>query len=810
MSLADPCFAATSRTREPRASYLVMTLMNRPKSLSLQLLLLFCIASAQGVLAQEVETVVLGRVLLPDGAPAQGASVSAVARMPRSGRRLGSIQWSSSVESDSTGRFSIAYPLDHGLELTLTAAFDDFLPLEWEWEWEGEPRDPAKALPERRFEHAVYLTGSIVGESGELLIDGWDVWALPGDDKNNHLKASLLQIRPDPDTGRFSVGPMAPGTLTVLGVHELGMVTDSARVEVTIDEPAHVLLKTKGTDPLRSVIVVAEASKPSGFSLEGPFTSGLGNPQGCYLFLFDANGQVLAEAESQRLLQSQGWCFQDVPPGEYTVELWHPLFERVRIDDVRPGKVETIQLVGSAILEVDALDSELNRLGDFDVSLRYEIQGDQHLPSALQPIGPTREGGKRFEGIVAGKMAVVVRSPDGEQAVVDLGLVQPNETRRVEARLSATVPLVVQVVDSKGQPIVGATPDFDFRGQAFEEWIDVDVSPTDGDGRCVIEGLAPGLWTILADLEGHGEAALTVKHPLPGTEPVVIQLVPLGAIEGQLRCREGFDFEGIEITVRSEGAPGSRAWNRRPGKDPRIRADGRFRIDDLPVGQANLAVQFSPRSGYSRPKGKRPISRVVDVVGGEQDWVLDLEPLIAASCEVSCTLDGESDQGMRVVLVAEDRLRRSVDEGTIYKLVGSKGSLSEGGLVTFSDLDPAATYGAFAVSGNNDWAAALGKVQAKSYLEPAHLDRTLNLVEREVLLRRAGDGDWAGTEFGWACQGVAPLGAKAKASAESTLALRMPPGKYSLYRTGAKHAKQVAFEWQAGDGLLEIEVPGDE
>lgn len=811
MSLADCVFhGGLPAARDRRGLPLPRIPTNRSRflSLALRLVFLLCVAGGQGAQAQEAENQVHGRVLLPDGFPAQGATVSAAARVRKSAGRAGPIQWSTSVNSDSAGRFSLAYVPDSELEFTLTAALDGYLPLEWKLG--EEPLDLGEPLPERRFEHAFYLTGSIVDATGELLIEGWEVWVMPQDDQNDHIKASLHRIQPDPDTGVFRVGPLAAGKLLLVGNHQLGAMTDLKTVDVGTVERDHVLLQLEGPDPFRSVFIEAEVSTQSGFSLKGPFSSGLGDPEGSYLFLFDGSGQLLAEAEGHRLLRSEAWCFEDVPPGEYTVELWHPLFERVRVDGVRTGRLETIQLAGNVTLEIDVLDSDLNRLEEFDASVRYLIKGSLRPRSPLLSSGSTSAGGKRFEGIVPGQMAVVIRSAAGEQTIVDLGLVQPNERRWVEARLEATVPLEVQVTDSKGLPVEGALVDYALGSRAASGSNAVDIPLTDAEGRCMLGGVAPGEWTIRAEFEGYGEATRTVQHPLPGGEPVVIKLGPVGFIEGQLRCGKGFDFKAVELYLLSERAPGSEAWNMRPRSEPNVRADGRFRTDELPVGQVRLVVQLSRRSGYSLANGQRSINRVVDLVAGEQEWELDLEPLIAASAEVRCTLAGEPDRGMRVVLMAEGSLNRVAERGTIYRLVGSKRTLDDSGSVTLSDLDPAATYGAFAVSGNKKWVAALGQVQAKSYLEPAQLERSLDLVEREILLRRAEGGSWAGTEFGWACQGLAPTGAKAKASGESTLTLRMPPGNYSLYRVGPKRPHQIALEWQSGEGPLIIEVPEDE
>lgn len=776
-------------------------------TLALRLIIVVGVAAAQGLQAQGVEARIHGRVLLPDGSPAQGAKLTAVKRMRRSSARAGPIQWSTSVDSDSAGRFSLAYRPDPEGEFTLTAALDGYLALDWKWK--ADPRVPAKTLGDRRFEQAANLTGSIIDEAGELLTQGWQIMVIPRDDKNAALTIKQDRIQPDPDTGVFRVGPIAAGRILVVGHHDLGTTTNILPLDLGKVDSAHVLLELEGPNPFRSVFVKAEASKQAPFNLKGPYSSGLEDPEGSDLFLLDDSGRLLAEAEWHSLLGVGTWCFEDVPPGEYTVELRHPFFERVSAEGVRAGKLETIQLAGNAALEIDALDSRGERLEEWDASLRYTVRGAHLPPSSLRSAGITPDGGKRFEGIVPGEMAVMVWSPSGEKTTMDLGLVEPNETRRIQARLTAAETLVVQVTDEQGQALEGAALECTLGDRAASEASSMDRSLTDADGRCMIDGVTPGQWTIRAALLGYGEVTRIVQHPLPGGEPVAIRLSPVGVIKGHLRCAEGFDFGAVQLYLLSKGALESEAWNMRPRDKPRVGADGRFRTEELPVGQARFVIQLRPRSGYAHVRGQRSIHRVVDVAPGEQEWALDLEPLIAASCRVSCKLDGSPHPGMRVVLLDEARLSRSRERGTIHKLIGSRGTLDDYGRVVYSDLDPAATYTAFAVSAEEDWVAALGQVQAKSYLDPTQLDRSLHLVEREVLVRRAGGGSWAGTEFGWACQGAAPTGAKATASTQSTLTLRMPPGTYSLFRTGPKSPQRVPLDWQAGAGPLVVEIPED-
>lgn len=794
--------------------------------LGLLLAAVFALAPPLPAAAQGAEIEVRGRVLLPDGSPATGAKMELVLRStqqePEDGGSL-----AKPVTVDEAGRFSISYTPQEGLECQLTGELAEHSPLTWDWV--EHPADGLKSLAERRFEELLYITGSILDADGELQIEGWSVLAFSTGGRIIRDATGATRVQPDPATGIFRIGPLSPGPYRLRASSDSGFSIRNDSVHVKVGKQAKVLLRLEGSGVDLNRVTIQTTTKGSIASrLNGSFASELGVEERSYLFLLDANGEVLAEASQPEVKSRRYWTFEDVPAGEYAVELRHPLFEPVRVEGVSTGGKETIELVGNAAIELAVKSSEGVALSDYHVGIRYSVDGPlASMASPLLMSTATPEGGRRFVGIVPGAITLTVEGETGEQRDIEIGMLLPGETHRAQVQLAALVPMEVLVLDPDGQPLEGVELEC-VRGPArnhstalvFRKVAKMarsgggresgEVPRTGADGRYVLRNVVPGQWSVRALSETFGSVGRTVEHSATSDGPVVIQLAPVTRLEGQLRCREGFDFTGIQVMAWSGEPAGSESDGMTVLPPVLVDREGRFSVQGLPLGEAHLLLQADGFPETVSRRGGGSISRTVEMTGGVQEWELDLEPLLRAACEVRLNLGGEPTAGMRIVLITEKRMTRYAKRSTLRKLLGNGAAVEAGSRGRVGGLDPGTVYTVFVVGADDAWAAAIGQVETKSYFEDVQLQGRLELVEREVLVQGAAGEGVPNTEFGWACRRMAAAQAKASTSAESKFTLRMPAGSYSLYRADQKRPALVPFEWQAGDGPLVIELPEDE
>lgn len=770
----------------------------------LTLAIFFCtaLAGAQGVQGQEGEARVSGRVLLEDGSPAVGARLELVTQVSLpdgSGRKTRS---SGEVKPDSSGAFSIAFDPCLDFDCTLTANLRGYLALEWTWD--EVPAGGVKALPDRRFDGGLYVTGSIVDAEGNLLIEGWRVTVTPSG-IDNFRAVGRTRFVPDPVTGIFRVGPLTPGELKLQAVGDHGLNTDTAVIQVQAGEPAHVLLRQASTSALQSIFVKVLPAKCSGLGLKGPFARGLGVENRTYMFLVDRNGAVLAEALWLMPKTSGTWWFTGVAPAEYSLELRHPLFEPLRVDGVSPGMMKQIQLVGSAVLEVRVLSPDGNPVPDCKAEVRYVDGRTTRKTYPLLPSGLTQTSAQRFQGVVPGRLVLFVTTPKGQRLREDLGLIIAGETRRVDVPIAPNQPLEVQVIDHEGRPVEGVPLVCALAGE-MSKTPGGALPQTDASGRCVIQNAMPGSWRIFAEPAPYGKAHQEVEHPVPGGGPVVLELSGLGSFGGQLRCHAGFDFSAVELEMRLDDNTNHLLWRAAHLEELKVNSEGRFHLTDLPVGGAQLALWHDgfPRGG--RITGKGLIHLEARITEGEQEWELDLEPLLRASCGVRLFLDGEAQIGIRVALLNEVAMGAITSADSPVQPPSSMVPVDEYGYARVRDLDPGALHTVVAIDPVDKWAVPVGQVRTKAYGDDARIECSVELVEREVLVRSAEGKPLPNVALGWACQGMSPAGAWRTTDSEGKFMLRMPPGIYSLFRAGQDRPSPVSFVWEAGDGPLAIDL----
>lgn len=773
--------------------------------------------------AQGSEAWVRGRVLLPDGTGAKGAIVSLRTRVeePDGSRKT---RMSESMKSGKSGAFTLSYPATTDFECTLTATLAGYAPLTWNWS--ERPQEGPLVLAARRFDEPCYITGSIVDADGSLEIDRWRVYAESGGERFFYSSRRGGAFRPDSLTGEFRIGPLPPGAAEIFGFHDRGLRTETVKVQVRAEEEPHVILRYAGPRLATSIGIQVDAAEVSGLGLGNKsFLSGL-EREGSHLFLLGSDGAVLAEATSPELF-SRVWWFPDVAPGEYTLELRHPYFEPVRVEDAMPGKEYQVKLRGSAQIELHVQGSDGVDLDEYELKIRYQSGS---LPIAAYPLvelGEPLPLDRLYSGIVPGDVALEIRTGGGERALVPVGRVEPGERKTVQAQLAAAVPMRVRVVDADGvgvadlevEAVMGTEQGLGMRPQSFRSGglrtIHAAVAEglplplrTDADGYVTITDAVPGQWTLRAVRSDYADTVLTFEHPASEEAPIVLQLPALARLEGQLLCSQDFDFSTVRVAIMLRGGDGGLTTSVWPQSRPKIAEDGSFLIEGLPVGEVQLF--FSLESLDYRIDGKLAslTNQTIDVKAGVQSWELDIDAFLRASCEVSLTVDGKPQAGLRVALISEKRLERYARRPRPRGLLGSEGVTNSDGYAVVRDLPPAAAFGAFVVGG--DWITFVGEVADQSYFDFGRIEAALELVERRIQVRSASGAPLAKLQVGWSCRSMTVEEAKAVTNEDGEITLRMPVGSYALHRADRRRPDLVPFEWTAGEEPVRVVLEEDD
>ncbi len=221
----------------------------------------------------------------------------------------------------------------------------------------------------------------------------------------------------------------------------------------------------------------------------------------------------------------------------------------------------------------------------------------------------------------------------------------------------------VEVVDSRGAPLVGASVAAHLQANASEDafvWERARRGPggpstgapacrtgtADAEGRAVLSDLIPGAYAVSASARGLAPAAVEHVAIAPGVAPprVRLVLVPGHSLAGRVLDERDEPVAGVELTVHSGDPWGDEddtgRWHARRFTTD---ATGAYRFDDLPPVRARLRVAPPGRAPFDVPGVVLPHDRPFDVVlpacGSVRGRVTDEAGTAIAGAEVSFEID---------------------------------------------------------------------------------------------------------------------------------------------------------------------------
>jgi hypothetical protein len=315
-----------------------------------------------------------------------------------------------------------------------------------------------------------------------------------------------------------------------------------------------------------------------------------------------------APAEEQALAESDG-------TGRFRVEGLAPGLHAVAVE---AENHHPVRLAGVALPRPDALAVALEPLGAVEgIVLRSDgrpaanahvlVAGADH--DAAAAAGPD---GRFVARVPAGSYRVLAtRETEGGGLAAPVPVAAGAVSPRVEVRLGPAAAVEGAVLEaSTGAPVPGA----ELALFPHETRAIAGRTRTGADGRFRLDGLAPGAYDLRAAARGRSPAVLAAvtiaagqrfhaRLPLPGT----------GAIAGVVRSASGEPLAGtpVRVVLRGDGLGGAVPI------EARTDFDGRYRIDALEVGRAELlAHQAGVAVGMSRAV------RVVEGRASRADFVL--------------------------------------------------------------------------------------------------------------------------------------------------------------------------------------------
>lgn len=620
---------------------------------------------------------VVGRILLPSGAPAIGAVVKLGgwgANQERKMRHGVPEDWvDPEGVTDATGRFELELDPPLAFQFALAVTYPGHAGLSWRWSTLPPGRETDIGV--QTLSTTGVITGKVTRADGSPTGNSWRVYADssfepsgPGAD-NTRVSANA-----DAATGEFRLEGLPAGTAQLKAYSRISNWITGPTVTVVADQETSADILYRGPDN-RSRITVVVFCRPF------------------YVFNEPAEGEIVCSdgAGNEWIAEkvkgsSQSYSIEDLDSGLYTIRIDSPLHKPWSKSNVKPGQSVNAHLVGNAAVSVRVTDAASGQeLTDYRMKLRFDDANFSPSVFEVREAGAQLPAGGLYQGLIP-KPSTLIFEVEGYAALeVKLSEVPPNATLPVNAALLSGGSIRGVVRFENGKPAEGAKvllhphhagydPEDVFSGPSSNSARSRFRSRSqeglcDSNGRFEFSSIVPGDY----DLRVTSGALLVVQEHLlldQSSVEVELQFPAMGALEGKLLASEDVSFAGLQICTFPPhlADPTNPYFREATGvKIVDVGADGSFRLNSLPAKEHAVELLIPGRSlptSFSSSSDTPACSVILDRVTIEAGGVTEVEFTLGDNTpgriHIEATCNGEPAAGLVLRALRNDgRLRQS-------------------------------------------------------------------------------------------------------------------------------------------------------
>jgi protocatechuate 3,4-dioxygenase beta subunit len=498
--------------------------------------------------------------------------------------------------TDAEGRFEIA-DLPAG-RFDVSAAAGGFAPLTVpgvELPAGGGRADLGTLL----LEPGLTLAGRVVDPQGRPVAEA-EVHA--GGAETLGLGGHMVEPRKEPAVsgpdGRFEVPDLARGERVDLMVKRRGYTEGRLPgVGVPAEEPVTVVLQPASTlagvvvdddgDPVEGAMVLIQGEPAPGWPFAGNVGRGRSGEDGRFTVEDVPPGRLGAMVRADGfLVHEEGGL--EVAPGEDRDDLRFVL---------RPG----------ATIRGRVTDAAGRPIADASVEV-LEDAGFRRSGFGAATTGSDADGLFELDGVEPGTRSIAADHDGHVRSVRDLEVTRGDN--RLDFRLEPGLTVSGRVLDEGGAPVSGARVSLESPDERFTFRSGGEL--TDDAGAFAVEGVAPGAYTVSAQMEGFAaarqEGVEVAGAPVAGVE---LHLSRGTTVTGRLLGVELAEMAGARVLA------GSFANTSRMPAFAAVDYDGSYRIDGLAPGEWTLMAVLG--------EGVPAAQEKVTVEPGQRELVVDLD-----------------------------------------------------------------------------------------------------------------------------------------------------------------------------------------
>ncbi len=604
---------------------------------------------------------------------------------------------SPSGETDAQGRFVVEFSPPGAYQFVFEARTPGFAVAKWRW---GEIRPGTrKDLGRVVLVRAGSILVRIVGKDGGTLSDGWSVSAssATGNDLRSGREGEYRHVHAPNVDGLFQIVDMPPGFTSLSGRNRVAHSVDGPTVEVVAGETVKAEILYTGPALDRRITVV---------TFSDPFYVVDPSPDSIHLYGPDGIERVATKIPRS----SQSHAVDDLPPGEYRVEIQDPRFLPWSLGSVRPGSAVTAHVRGSASLQIHVLDASTKEAADsWTANLRFENVSFSPREFPVVEGEPPENG--LVTGIIPGDFTLIVNAEDYGQSTVPIDGLGAGETREVEVLMGSPcaihgvlryagggpIPFTeVKLLRFHAEPLSSQENGTATVAQFHRQWQreELSLSTTTNDrGEFAFEGIGAGQYDLSARISNLLKAELLQVIIKDGeARSVTLSTVAEPTfVSGHCHVPAGVSIHGMKIEIQPVGVGFPLAT-----LQSAVDSEGHYRIGPAQPGEYFIRLRFpdivrSTNGGSSATQGPKRELDVVQLEPGENpNRDFDLSQSLPGSLHITVTNADDSSANLQVrsFRIPARGEQAFFVPGEVHATESAAGTLNSKGQVTLAPLVP--------------------------------------------------------------------------------------------------------------------------